>query len=166
MFVQFSDITGECEERGHRGWCEITSLDQNFSNPTLPPPPGTTEIKGAKPCKHSEIKITKLVDTASVQLMEACWKGRTVDTVVIECFRAGKGLDNKELPIKYFSIELENVIIRELDYSVDEGDLVTEELELVAGKASYAYRQMDKELGTAVLAKQEDAKIGKTNLAD
>ncbi len=162
MFVKFSNIEGECEEQGHRNWCEIMSLGQDFSNPTFPLPPNVTEGKGARPCKHSEVKISKLMDKASTGLMKACWAGDTLEKVVIECFRAGIGQEPNQ-PIKYFSIELESVIIKKFDYSVNEGQLVSEDLELVATKASYEYRQMDKKLGTAPLAAEGSITIGKGN---
>jgi type VI secretion system Hcp family effector len=163
MFAQFSNIKGECEEKHHEEWCEITSLEQDFSNPTFPLPAGATEGSGAKPCQHSEIKISKLVDKASTGLMEACWVGDTLDTVVIECFRAGKGIDHANQPIKYFRIKLKSVIIKEFDFSVGEGELISEELELVAAEATYVYRQMDKKSGTARRAGIGYVQIGEAN---
>jgi type VI secretion system secreted protein Hcp len=162
MFVKFSNIEGECEDQGHPKWCEIMSLEQDFSNPTIPLPPGKTEGPGAKPCEHSEIEIEKVIDKASAGLMKACWKGDTIHRVEIECFRAGIGQEENR-PLKYFSIELESVIIKEFEYSVSEGQLVTETLNLVASKATYAYWQMDKKTGIGTLAGKETATVGKGN---
>jgi type VI protein secretion system component Hcp len=83
--------------------------------------------------------------------------------VEIECFRAGKGLDHANQPIKYFRIKLKSVIIKGFDFSVDEGNLVTEELELVAAEATYVYRQMDKKSGTARRAGIGVVQIGEAN---
>jgi type VI secretion system secreted protein Hcp len=169
MFVQFSTkderflIEGECEDIHHEKWCEITSLDQDFTSKASPLAPAKKEGRGAVKCEHSEIKISKLVDKASTGLMEACWLGKTLDKVVIECFRAGKGRDDANQPIKYFSIELERVVIRDLEYSVGEGDLASEDIELVYAKATFKYRQMDKELGTAALAGAKSRTVGSGN---
>jgi len=163
MFVQFSNIEGECEDKYHEKWCEISDLEQEFTNPTLPLPPGTSEGLGAKPCKHGEIEIKKLVDKASTGLMEACWNGAIIDKVVIECFRAGLGLGDEKQPIKYFSIELEGVIINEFDYDVSEGQLVSETLNLVAAKATYAYQQASKQTGYAIRSGAASVTTGTAN---
>jgi len=163
MFAQFSNIEGECEDKYHEKWCEITDLEQDFSNPTIPLPPGATEGSGAKPCEHGEIEIKKLVDKASTGLMKACWYGDTVDSVVIECFRTGLGLDDENQPIKYFSIKLEGVIIRDFEYSVGEGNLISETVKLVAAKATYAYRQMLKRTGYGIRAGEASVTVGKAN---
>jgi len=163
MFARFGAIEGECEDKYHPNWCEIMSLEQDFSNPTIPLPPGATEGTGAKPCKHSEIEIKKLMDKASAGLMKACWFGDTVEKVEIECFRTGLGLDDEDQPIKYFSVKLEGVIIREFDFSVGEGEIVSETLKLVAAKATYAYRQMLKRTGYAVRGGEASVEVGKAN---
>ncbi len=159
LFVQFGDIKGECEDRGHRDWCEITSLGQDFTNAAAPLPAGEADESDSRRGKHSAIKISKVMDKASIGLMKACWAGDTVAKVVIECFRSGSG-QHADQPIKYFSIELINVIIKKFDYSVGEGQLVSEDLELVAAKASYEYRQMDKRLATAQLSGEASIILG------
>lgn len=149
MFVNFGDaIKGECEDKGHEGWCEITALEQDFENKVSPLAPRKKDSKGAVKCDHSEIDITKVVDSASALLMNACWLGETLDEVVIECFRAYAGKDGVSKPINYFSITLKKVVIRELEYSVGEGDLASEDLKLVYNSAAYLYHQMDHENGT------------------
>ncbi|MCP3950913.1 MAG: type VI secretion system tube protein Hcp [Desulfobacterales bacterium] len=163
MFVQFSNIEGECEEKHHPKWCEITSLEQEFSNATIPLPPGEPEGAGAQPCQHDVIKITKLLDKASTELMKACWAGDTVDTVLIECFRAGKGLDHTNQAIKYFRLKLKSVIIKALDFATTEGELISEDLELVAAEVTYTYRQMDKKTGTAKRAGIGYVQVGEAN---
>jgi len=167
MFVQFSNIEGECGERGHKGWCEITKLGQDFSNETAPLIPGDQDNRTIKSGKHGDIKIEKLVDKASLGLMKACWMGTLVPKVVIECFRAGKGLDQQQdQAIKYFSLELENVIIKKFRYAVSEGKLVSEDIELVAAKATYAYQNMHKELGTATMVDKRGITLGPGDFSD
>jgi type VI secretion system Hcp family effector len=147
MFVQFGKIKGECEDKYHDEWCEITSLGQSFNNKAPPLLPSEDAESGTRRGKHAPVKVSKPIDKASTELMEMCWNGEALGTVLIECFRAGGG--NAGQPIKYISIKLESVIIKQFKYSVNEGSLVSEDLELVAAKATYEYRQMDKELGTA-----------------
>jgi type VI secretion system Hcp family effector len=147
LFVQFDTIKGECEDYGHPDWCEIFSLKQGFSNEAAPlPPEQPDDESNSRRGKHKAIAISKLIDKASVGLMKACWEGTTLAKVMIECFRSGLDANPQ---IKYFSVELENVIIKKIKYAVDEGKLVSEDLELVAAKAAYKYWQMDKKDGTA-----------------
>ncbi len=169
MFVQFKDIEGECDEYGHPNWCEITSFGQTFENQAAPLPSGQTSAEPRRG-KHGDIKINKVIDKASIALMKACWEGKLVPEVVIECFRAGPGLNDrqnyKDPPIKYFSIILENVIIKKFSYKVDEGNLVSEALELVATKATYEYQRMFKKTGLAARAGHADIELGPDDFCD
>ncbi len=160
MFAQFSNIEGECEDKPHEKWCEITSLQQGFTNETTPHLPDVRPAPVHERGKHKVVSIKKVIDKASIGLMEACWNGTTVDTVLIECFRTGLGLDDENQPIKYFSIKLENVIIKKFKYNVDEGKLISEDLDLIAGKESYEYRQMLKRTGYAVRGGMVSIELG------
>ncbi len=143
MYVKFSeDIKGEStfkEHLGKDGWCEITDLGQGFEQKASPSPASQGEMDTSK-STHSEISISKNMDQASLKLMRHCWKGTTLKKVEIHCFRAAPG----DQPLNYFQIELEQVIIKEFDFKSSEGDLITEDLKLVADKATYCYRPMDK----------------------
>ena len=143
MFAKFGDIKGESEDQAHPDWCEITSVEQDFTQKASP-----TEESKPDTCKveHSEIKISKDIDEASTGLMKACWEATRLKKVEIECFRA----DGQNDPIKYFNIVLEDVIIHKFEYKGSgDGSIIGEDLELVAAKATYTYRAMDKKLGTA-----------------
>ena len=168
LLNHIKDIPGESEDNVHRetGWCEISSLEQDFASEASPLAPGKREGRGAVKCDHSVIKITKLVDRASTKLMEACWEGRTLDEVIIECYRAGEGQGGGNKPINYFSIELKKVVIRELEYEVTAGDLASEDLELVYNSATYKYYQMKKDDGTALRIGAESRNVGSGNWKD
>lgn len=143
MFVKFSNnIKGESSDENHNQWCEITEVEQDFTQDASPTEESNQDTSKAE---HGEIKIKKIVDEASTSLMKACWEGTKLDKVEIECFRAG----GQNEPIKYFTIVLEKVIIKKFEYKGGDGDVITEDLELVAAKATYTYRAMDKKLGTA-----------------
>ena len=152
MFVRFDTIEGEAEYKdtpAQKNWCEITSLKQNFEN-EVPPLLSGDDESGPRRGKHAPVEVSKLIDKASLQLMEKCWDGEALEEVEIHCFRAGLG-EKEDKPIRYISIKLESVIIKKFAYKVSEGSLVTEDLELKAAKATYQYRQMHKKRGTAKL---------------
>jgi len=142
MFVKFCPkngiIEGECEEIGHDKWCEITSLKQKFSIEDKDE--DTTDPQRAK---HEPIGISKIIDKASIELLKHCKDGRPLKEVIIECVRAHVAAEGKA-PIHYFQIKLENVIVKKFEYKVDEGSLGSEDLELVARKATYNYRELNK----------------------
>jgi type VI secretion system Hcp family effector len=167
IFVQFDKIEGECEEEYHKKWCEITSFGQTFENAAPPLGPKEEDKSNSRRGKHGDIKISKVMDKASIGLMEACWEGRAVPEVVIECFRAGLG-EKPGQPIKYFNIKLKKVIIKKFKYGVSEGNLVSEELELVAAEAVYKYRLMDKLEGKVAskLAGLAKIKLGPADFCD
>jgi len=156
MFVKFCPksgiIEGECEEIGHDKWCEITSLKQKFSIEDK-----DEETTDPQRAKHEPIAISKIIDKASIELLKHCRDGRPLKEVIIECVRAHVAAEGKA-PIHYFQIVLENVIIRQFQYRVDEGNLVSEELELVARKATYNYRELNKFSGSMVTPVLANAK--------
>lgn len=159
MFVWFGkDVKGECTEEFHKGWCEVFSLGQSFEN-KKPPLLEKEKMSDTRRGKHAPVKITKVIDKASLKLMAKCWDGEALPEVKIHCFRAGMGKEKKQ-PIRYLSIELKSVIIRKFRYRASEGSLLSEELELVAAEADYEYRQMHKELGTSVAPPKLTGKAG------
>lgn len=166
MFVKFGNIEGECEDWGHEGWCEITSLKQAF---TIEDQDGSSA--GKQTAKHEPIEIKKIIDRASMELLNCCRDGTWLEEVVIECVRALASEKEKPEPENrtsdryvytlvakegealpfYFQIKLEKVIVKEFEYRVDEGNLVTEELKLVARAATYSYRKLSKRSGAMII---------------
>ena len=139
MYVNFSDgIEGESEFKACPGWCEITELKQDFEQKASPEAEGTHDASKAK---HSEVGISKNIDKASSKLMQKCWDGTTLDEVVIDCFRAAPG----SAPLKYFNIILKHVIVKKFEFKSSEGEIITEDLELVATFAQYSYWPMKKD---------------------
>jgi len=156
MFAKFHTIDGGCEDKNHEGWCEISSVEQDFDQKKSVSEDSTTNPNTSK-VEHSEITISKIVDEASMELMKYCWEGRQMPTVEIRCFRAGKGKvpgSTTEAPILYFKIELKKVVIKKFAYKGDEGNLISEDLDLVAGEAKYTFTKMDKHDGSAKGFKQ------------
>ncbi|MBI9082853.1 MAG: type VI secretion system tube protein Hcp [Desulfobacterales bacterium] len=144
MFMKLTNsIKGEAEDDFHKGWCEIKSLSQEFSNEASlsKKDPKKKIVKAA----HKELKITKYVDQATTAILKACWQGTRIKCVIIECFRA----DGQNKALKYFGIRLDNVLIKNYELKSSEGDILEEDLELLGTKAEYTYRPMDKLLGTA-----------------
>ena len=91
----------------------------------------------AERCEHSEITLTKLADLATPILLQTCSSGKTIPKAKFEFMRA----DGQGERIKYFEIELENVLIGDVSPSVAEGDILTENLGLKFSKVKWKYTQ-------------------------
>lgn len=85
----------------------------------------------------SEIGITKLADVASPILFQSSAAGKTFPRAKLEFLRA----DGDGKPIKYFEIQLENVLICHMASSVSEGVVLGESLGPKFSKIKMAYTQ-------------------------
>ena len=90
----------------------------------------------AERAELSEISISKLVDLASPMLAQTCACGKTIPKAKLEMLRA----DGNGEPIKYFEVELENVLIGHVEPSFG-GDFPTETLGLKFSKVKWKYTQ-------------------------
>ncbi len=76
------------------------------------------------------ISITKLADLASPVLMQNCAAGRTFPKARIEFLRA----DGQGERVKYYELELENVLIGTVNQSIHEGDFLQDSVSLKFSK--------------------------------
>jgi type VI secretion system secreted protein Hcp len=119
VYLQIDGIKGESMDSGHQGWIEVTSAQWGVKQPKS----ATASTAGghtAERCEHKTIAITKLADLASPMLMQTCSMGKTLPKAKLEFMRA----DGDGKPIKYYEVELENVIISHMDQVVHEGTIL------------------------------------------
>jgi type VI secretion system secreted protein Hcp len=136
VYLQINGIAGESMDRGHAGWIECIGASWNITQPK-----STTASTGgghsAERGEHSEVVISKLADLASPILLQACCMGRTLPMAKIEFMRA----DGNGERVKYFEIELENVLIGGVIPALRAGNILTEHLGLKFSKAKWKYIQ-------------------------
>jgi type VI secretion system secreted protein Hcp len=84
-----------------------------------------------------EISFNKMADLASPILMQTCAMGKTIPKAKFEFMRA----DGQGLPIKYFEVELENVLIGEIYPSIESGSFLGEQVSLKFSKVKWKYTQ-------------------------
>ena len=144
VYLQIDGIKGESTDAVHKDWIECKSV--NFE--VLQPKSATASTGGghtAERCEHKDIVLTKLADLSSPLLLQNCSSGKTIPKAKFEFMRA----DGKGERIKYFEIELENILISDVAPSVVEGDILKEHVSLKYSKVKWKYTQQKIGGGTA-----------------
>lgn len=134
-YLQLDGIKGESADSKHQAWIECMMVHWEIKQPKS----ATASTGGghtAERAELSEIIISKLVDLASPILAQTCACGKTIPKAKLEMLRA----DGNGEPIKYFEVELENVLIGHLAPNFS-GDFPTETLSLKFSKVKWKYTQ-------------------------
>ena len=144
MYLKLDKIEGECTAEGHAKEIEILSWSHGFSQPTssVRASSGSTVEKA----NHSDISITKYLDSATDDILKLCWTGKQIETGVIVCLRSDGADDNKH--VEYLKIEMEDIIISNYSISGGAGDLPIENISLNYGKVKYTYLPQKQDDGT------------------
>jgi type VI secretion system secreted protein Hcp len=135
-YLQLDGIKGESADSKHQGWIECASVNWSITQPKS----ATASTGGghtAERAELGEIHISKLVDLASPMLAQLCACGKTIPKAKLEMQRA----DGDGQPIKYFEVELENVLIAHLAPNFAGGGFPTESLGLKFSKVKWKYTQ-------------------------
>lgn len=136
VYLQIDGIKGESSDSEHLGWIEITSTHWGVKQPKS----ATASTAGghtAERCEHSGVTLTKLVDVASPILMQMCSSGRTIPKVRLEFMRA----DGNGVRVKYYEVELENVITASMDQTAHEGSFLQDSISLRYARTRWRYTQ-------------------------
>lgn len=134
FYLQIEGVKGESSDDKHRDWIECQTVNWSLSQPKS----ATASTAGghtAERCELSEISISKLVDLASPLLAQLCACGKTIPRAKIEMQRA----DGQGEPVKYFEVELENVLIAHVAPSFAGGDFPIESLGLKFSRVRWKY---------------------------
>jgi type VI secretion system secreted protein Hcp len=136
VYLQIDGIKGESTDSAHAGWIECTSAQWGVSQPKS----ATASTAGghtAERCDLRSIAITKLADLASPILMQNCAAGRTLPKARMEFLRA----DGDGTRIKYYEVELENVLIGSVNQAAHEGDILHDSITIKFSKVRWKYTQ-------------------------
>ncbi|MES2075504.1 MAG: type VI secretion system tube protein Hcp [Pseudomonadota bacterium] len=136
VYLYIDGIKGESADDRHKDWIECKSVSWGVEQPKS----ATASTGGghtAERCEHRDIVIAKLADLSSPILLQTCAAGRTIPKAKFEFMRA----DAMGERVKYFEIEIENVLIGEVSPSVDEGDILTEQVGFKFSKVRWKYTQ-------------------------
>jgi type VI secretion system secreted protein Hcp len=136
VYLQIDGIKGESTDNTHKDWIECKSVLWEV----LQPKSATASTGGghtAERCEHKDIVISKLADLSSPLLLQNCSSGKTIPKAKFEFMRA----DGQGDRVKYFEIELENVLIGSVSPAVMPGDILHENVGLKYSKVKWKYTQ-------------------------
>ncbi|MES2118934.1 MAG: type VI secretion system tube protein Hcp [Pseudomonadota bacterium] len=136
VYLQIDGIKGESNDSAHMGWIEISTANMGVSQPKS----ATSSTAGghtAERCEHRSIALTKLADLSTPILMQTCSAGKTIAKAKLEFMRA----DGQGDRVKYYEVELENVLIGSITQAVHQGDILHDSLGLKFSKIKWKYTQ-------------------------
>lgn len=136
VYLQIDGIRGESADSAHVGWIELTSAHMGVTQPRS----ATASTGGghtAERCEHRSLAISKLADLASPILMQTCSAGKTIPKAKLEFMRA----DSDGKPVKYYEVELENVLIGSMEQFVSEGSILHDSVGLKFSQVKWTYTQ-------------------------
>ena len=136
VYLQIDGIKGESTDDKHKDWIECLSVQFGVSQPRS----ATASTGGghtAERCEHQDIALSKLADLSTPILLQTCSAVKTIPKAKFEFMRA----DGKGERIKYFEIELENVLIGAVNPTVTEGAILHENVGLKFSKIKWKYTQ-------------------------
>ena len=136
VYVQIDGIKGESTDDSHKDWIECQAVDFGV----LQPKSATASTGGghtAERCEHKDITFTKLADLSTPLLLQNSSSGKTIAKAKFEFLRA----DGKGERVKYFEIEIENLIISSVSSAVSEGSILTDVVSLKYSQVKWKYTQ-------------------------
>lgn len=136
VYLQIDGIKGESADEKHKDWIECSSVHWGVMQPKS----ATASTGGGHTAERAELNdilFTKLADMSSPILMQTCAAGKTIPKARLEFMRA----DGQGERIKYFEIELDNVLICMVRPGVEPGDIMKENVGLKFSKVRWKYTQ-------------------------
>ena len=136
VYLQLEGIKGESADSQHQGWMECEMADWMLTQPKS----ATSSSSGghtAERCEHSTVALRKVSCLATPILLQYCSMGKTIPSAKIEFFRA----DGAGTRVKYFEVEMSDVLISQVAPQVQEGEVMSEHLSLQYAKVKWKYVQ-------------------------
>lgn len=134
-YLQLGEIKGESADSAHSGWIECEAVNWSIRQPKS----ATASTAGghtAERAELSDVTFRKVCDLASPLLAQYCAMGKTMAKARIELYRA----DGNGTRVKYYEVELENVLISHVAQGVAVGGM-NETVGLKYARVKWRYTQ-------------------------
>jgi type VI secretion system secreted protein Hcp len=134
-YLQLGEIKGESADSAHQGWIECESVNWSIRQPKS----ATSSTAGghtAERAELSDVTFHKICDLASPLLAQHCAMGKTIPKAKFEFYRA----DGNGTRVKYYEVELENVMIGHVAQGVAAGGM-NDSIGLKFSKVKWRYTQ-------------------------
>jgi type VI secretion system secreted protein Hcp len=141
-YMQIDGLKGESTAKDYKDWIEI----QSFSHTMTQPASATASSAGGATygrTKHEDFEITKEIDLSSPKLYEMCSSGKHIKKVVIDLLRS-----SGDAPVKYMSIEMDEVIVSKVSPMGNVGGAPTELVAFNYGQIKWTYTQQKRADGS------------------
>lgn len=135
-YLQIGEIKGESMDDKHKNWVEVHNVSWGVTQPRATAVSTAGGHTSGKAEVH-EVVFDKLADIASPVLFQTCAAGKTLPKAKFEFFRA----DGDGSRVKYFEIELENVMLSSVVPTSGNGGIITEKVHLASSKLKCTYTQ-------------------------
>jgi type VI secretion system secreted protein Hcp len=135
-YLQLGEIKGESQDDKHKNWIEVHNVTWGVSQPRATAVSTAGGHTSGKADVH-EVIFDKLADLASPVLFQTCAAGKTIAKAKFEFFRA----DGDGSRVKYFEIELENVMLSNVLPASGNGGVITEKVHLASSRFKCTYTQ-------------------------
>lgn len=142
-YLLIGDIKGESQDEKHKGWVEVTNVSWGVTQPRATSVSTAGGHTSGRADVH-EVSFDKLADLASPVLFQTCAAGKTIPKAKLEFFRA----DGDGTRVKYFEIELDNVMISSVHPNSGDGGLISEKVHLASSRIKVTYTQQSIRGGT------------------
>ena len=133
-YLKIEGISGESEDDKHKQWIEVSNVLYAINQPRAE----TVSTAGGLTSGRAElypITFKKLADISSPVLLQTCAAGKTIAKAIFEFMRA----DSDGKPIRYFKIELENLMIASITPDSGDGGVISERIQLAYAKIKWNY---------------------------
>jgi type VI secretion system secreted protein Hcp len=136
VYLQIDGIKGESQDDKHKDWIECASVNFGITQPRS----ASASTAGGHTAERAELEditFSKMADLSSPILLQHCAMGKTIPKAKFEFMRA----DGNGTPVKYFEIELENVLVGAIHPGIEAGSILGEHVSLKFSKVKWKYTQ-------------------------